>query len=294
MRRFIPTARAGAKRGFVPPFLPSYPQWRALEDGREFSPQNLAAQLITDFTAYNTIERQKFGTFLRGMCLDRERLADALYEARTRGLTEEAEPGQMEQPAPKKRSGILDAIKGPAGGRSAAPPPPPPRASRRDILARHALQVWSRSLHETVEDTFFVTEVGVSRTSLREVATEVLATSRRLRLEDAICTSLNAISHIETAEQGAAKATIVAERHINRFVATLGKEPQDVPVAYDASGIGMEPVAVQQDFVIRWLRTFYEHVQSNAQSADGLVHNPEQNLLLGQIIQSLGTSVAAE
>ncbi len=253
----------------------------------------MAEQVISEFE--DCIERQKFGTFLRGMCLDRERLADALYEARTRGLTEEAEAGQLEQAAPKKRSGILDAVKGGAGGRSAAPPPPPaPRPNRRDILAKHALQVWSRSLHETVEDSFFVTEVGVSRTSLREVATEVLATSRRLRLEDAIRTSLNAISHIETAEQGAAKATIVAERHINRFVATLGSEPEEVPVAYDASGIGLEPVAVQQDFVLRWLRAFYAHVQSNAQSADGLVHNPEQNFLLGQIIQSLGTSVAAE
>jgi hypothetical protein len=254
----------------------------------------MAEQVISEFE--ECIERQKFGTFLRGMCLDRERLADALYEARTRGLADEAETGQTEQAAAKpRRSGILDAIKGGArlGAGSAPPPPQAPRPNRRDILARHALQVWSRSLHETVEDSFFVSELGVSRTSLREVATEVIATSRRLHLEDAIRTSLNAISHIETAEQGAAKATIVAERHINRFVATLGTAAEERPVAYDASGIGMEPVAVQQDFVIGWLKAFYAHVQSNAQSADGLVHNPEQNLLLGQIIQSLGTSVTA-
>ena len=34
--------------------VPSYQQWRAVRDGGEFSPQNLAPQLITDFTAYNT------------------------------------------------------------------------------------------------------------------------------------------------------------------------------------------------------------------------------------------------
>jgi hypothetical protein len=254
----------------------------------------VAEHVISEFD--ECIERQKFGTFLRGLCLDRERLADALYEARSRGLVEEPDARQVDQPAAPRprRSGILDVVKGESTARAAPSPPSRPRPNRRDILPRLALQVWSRSLYETVEDNSFANEIGVSCSSLREVATEVLATSRRLRLEDAIRTSLGAVLHIETAEQGAAKATIVAERHINRFVTTLGSEAPPMAIAYEASGMALEPIAFQQDFVIRWFRTFYADVRSNAQSADGLVHNPEQNVRLGEIIHSLGMAVAAE
>jgi hypothetical protein len=85
------------------------------------------------------------------------------------------------------------------------------------------------------------------------------------------------VLHIESAEQAAAKATIIAERHINRFVTGLDEAQASRPAAFDASGIGTQPVNFQQDGVVRWFRAFYAHVQQNAQSADGLVHDPMQN-----------------
>jgi hypothetical protein len=48
----------------------------------------------------------------------------------------------------------------------------------------------------------------------------------RRGIERAIRVSLDEISHIETAEQAAAKATIVAERHINRFGIALDNMTQ--------------------------------------------------------------------
>jgi hypothetical protein len=255
----------------------------------------IADQVISEFDI--CVERQKFGSFLRSLCLDRERLADALYEARTRGVKENADQGNGErQPAPRRSGNLLAAIKGGSGQRpanGAAPlPKVAPRASGRDILVRSALQVWSRSLHDTIEDVNFAANIGVSRTSLREVATEIITTSRRLGLESAIRKSLNAISHIETAEQDASKATIVAERHINRFVTHLGTSDADGPIPYDAAGIGEQPVPFQQEFIVRWFTTFYGHVQANARTDDGLVHDLQENLRLGEIIHGLESPVA--
>jgi hypothetical protein len=114
----------------------------------------------------------------------------------------------------------------------------------------------------------------------------MIATSRRLTLERAIRISLDEISHIETAEQAAAKATIVAERHINRFGTSLTVDGELRRITFDAAGIGAHPVNFQNDFVVGWMTAFYEHAKVNALSADGLVHDPEQNALLGRIIQN--------
>jgi len=246
-----------------------------------------AEQIISEFD--ECIAAQKFGTFLNSFCIDRERLADALYEARSRGFPDER---YEKTEAPKKRSGLLDMIKG-AASSIGVPVAPPPRQGQRDFLARHALQVWSKSIHEAVEDPVFQRQISVSAQSLREIATEMLATSRRLNLEETIRASLESISHIETAEQSAAKATIVAERHINRFVSTLGGEPEQRAIAFDIGGMGQEVSAFQHDFVLGWFKSFYAHVQRNAQSADGLVHDPEQNFLLGQILQQLQSADVA-
>jgi hypothetical protein len=253
----------------------------------------VAEQVIADFD--ECVNRQTFGAFLRGLCLDRVRLADALYEIRTRGAPERDDKKDGHHaPAPvAARSSLLDRVK--AGGRPsgapAAPPPSRSRSSRSDLMARCALEVWSNSLHETSDDEEFATSLGVSRRSLKEVAIELIATSRRLTLEDTIRVSLDEISHIETAEQAAAKATIVAERHVNRLVTTLRNEPEPRRITFDAGGIGPMPVNFQQDYAVRWMTAFYEHARANALSADGLVHDPEQNALLGQIISRMQVAI---
>jgi hypothetical protein len=264
-------------------------------DKRLAERQAVAEHVIADFET--CVERQSFGTFLRGLCIDRLRLADALYEACTRGRGNDDGAAKTKEVAnagaTPAKSGLLARIKSGGKADTAAAPPPPSRSrsSRTDVMARCALEVWSRSLHEMSDDESFASFLGVSRSSLKEVATEVIATSRRLTLENAIRVSLDAISHIETAEQAAAKATIVAERHINRFGTSLQSDGPRRPVTFDAAGIGAQPVNFQNDFVVRWMTAFYEHAKLNALSADGLVHDPEQNALLGQIIQKFEASV---
>jgi hypothetical protein len=253
--------------------------------------QAVAEQVISDFET--CVERQTFGEFLRGLCLDRLRLADALYEACTRGRAGDNGAARAKEPsAAPARSGLLARVKSGAAKTDASAPPPPVRnRSRNDVMARCALELWSRSLHEMSDDEAFAASLSVSRASLKEVATELIATSRRLTLESSIRASLDAISHIEVAEQAAAKATIVAERHINRFSTSLYSEGPPRPVTFDATGIGEQPVNFQNDFVVRWMTAFYEHAKLNALSVDGLVHDPEQNILLGQIIRKFETSI---
>jgi hypothetical protein len=258
-------------------------------DKRLAERQRIAEQVISDFDT--CVERQSFGAFLRGLCLDRIRLADALYEACTRGRVEEEPPAKGREPAsagtPSTRSALLDRIKSGGKAESAGQTSASrSRSSRTDLMVRCALELWSRSLHELSDDEDFASFLGVSRNSLKEVATEMIATSRRLTLERAIRVSLDEISHIETAEQAAAKATIVAERHINRFGTSLTVDGELRRITFDAAGIGAHPVNFQNDFVVGWMTAFYEHAKVNALSADGLVHDPEQNALLGRIIQN--------
>ena len=259
----------------------------------------VAEKVIGDFE--ECLSRNAFGTFLRGLCLDRGILADALYEARTRGSTGEegGEDGRDKTPPPRPaRSNLLDMVKsGRNGARPAASPARQPqhgRSSRVDQLVRTAMQVWTQTLHDKSEDEGYAATIGVPFSSLKQIATELTATSRRLALEAAIRTALTRISHFGTAEQAASKATIVAERLVGRFVTELATASNSQrPAVFDTGGIGEEPDNFQQTFAIDWLRGFYAHVITNAQSIDGLVHDPEQNMLLGRILAQFDTPVPA-
>jgi len=279
--------RARMMEALSPFFVPTDADQRLTER------RAVAEQVISDFE--ECIGRQAFGTFLRAICVDRERLADALYEARTRGNRKDESKAATVEPAqkPKQQSSLLAMIKGvnkeagAAAREMISSGPARGHSNVNNLLTRCALQVWSEGLHETGENSSLAASFGLSLSSLKEVATELVATSRRLGLENAIRLSLDGVSHIDTAEQAVAKATIIAERHINRFVTTLQSEPKRAPIAFDAAGIGERPANFQQEFPIAWLSAFYANVQSNAQSVDGLVHDPEQNARLGQIMQQL-------
>jgi hypothetical protein len=256
----------------------------------------IAETVIANFE--ECVARQTFGAFLRGLCVDRGELIDAFYEARLSGaLTDsKAERPAVAQPATPRQGGLLDLVKSggarpPTLSNGATTTESRARTNRNDGFARAALLLWSKSVHETCDDLAFADAIGAPRGSLREVATELIATARRKGLQEKIKSAIAAATHIETAEQAAAKATIVAERHINRFVATLGVDQRERAVAFDASGIGDRPVDFQHDFVITWLKSFYDQALANAQSSDGLVHDAEQNARLGQILATLAADI---
>jgi hypothetical protein len=254
----------------------------------------IAENVIADFE--ECVARQAFGAFLRGLCVDRGQLVDAFYEARLSGALIDAKaeaPAETRLAASTRRGGLLDLVKS-NGARPPAPVGGAPttgsraRTNRNDGFARAALQLWSKSVHETCDDPAFADAIGAPRSALKEVATELIATARRRGLEAKIKSAIAIATHIETAEQAAAKATIVAERYINRFISSLGVEQPQRAIAFEASGIGDRPADFQQDFVITWLKSFYDQALVNARSSDGLIHDAEQNARLGQLLTNIG------
>jgi hypothetical protein len=258
----------------------------------------IAEDVVADFD--ECLARQMFGSFLRGLCVDRGQLTEAFYEARLKSETAETKPAATEEarPAPR-RGGLLDMIKTgakPAAGATPAaassdgrPTTTRSRDGRNLSYARAALQLWSKILHENCDDPAFADAVGISRKSLKEAASEMIATARRRALEAQIKTAIDEATHIETADKAAAKATIVAERYINRFVMSLGTTQPPLDAAFDATGIGARPVEYQQDFILGWVRNFYDQAVANAQSSDGLIHDAEQNARLGEILTRLNS-----
>ena len=273
----------------VPHYVPTDSEQRVAERTA------IAEGVIADFE--ECVARQTFGAFLRGLCVDRGELIDAFYEARLSGALidakAEAAPAETRPAASTRRGGLLDLVKS-NGARPLAPVGGAPmtgsraRTNRNDGFARASLQLWSKSVHETCDDPAFADAIGAPRKALKEVATELIATARRRGLEAKIKSAIADATHIETAEQAAAKATIVAERHINRFIATLGVEQPQRAIAFDSSAIGDRPADFQQDFVITWLKSFYDQALANARSSDGLIHDAEQNARLGQILTNIG------
>ncbi|HWJ17897.1 MAG TPA: virulence factor SrfC family protein, partial [Geobacterales bacterium] len=236
----------------------------------------IADKILEEFGA--CLQKNAFGTFLRGLCVERGALADALHE-----------PSQAIQTAvrAKEPGNLISIVKsnGNSSGKIAAAPSP----SRVDRLARTSIQVWTQNLHDVSNDEVFSSRIGVSASSLRELANELVATSRRLEVEAEIRHTLDKIAHLERPHEIWAKATIVAERVLNRFVTTLGSAGPEHPVLFDAAGMDQLQMSFQEEFAVSWLRSFYAHLKENAQTADGLVHDAEQNLILGKLLNALNT-----
>ena len=165
----------------VPHYVPTDSEQRVAERTA------IAEGVIADFE--ECVARQAFGAFLRGLCVDRGELVDAFYEARLSGALIDAKaevvaPAEMRPVAPTRRGGLLDLVKS-NGARPLAPVGGPlttgarARTNRNDGFARAALQLWSKSVHETCEDPAFADAIGPPRHALREVATELIATARR-------------------------------------------------------------------------------------------------------------------
>ncbi|HYA79531.1 MAG TPA: virulence factor SrfC family protein [Methylocystis sp.] len=255
----------------------------------------VADSVMDDFE--ECIARQAFGTFLRGICVVRGDLVEAFYEARLSGALSEGKAElQLEaQPAaPTQGKGWLRQIVQRTGEpaqqslpQSGPPAPPRPRAARNEGLARTAMQLWSKSVHGACEDLTFAEATSVPPRALKEIATEIFATARRKGLEASLRAAIAEATHIETTEQASAKATIVAERLINRFVSTLGVDQPARETSFEASGIGDQPADFRQDFFLGWLKSFYDQTVANALSSDGLILDPEENAKLGEILKGL-------
>ena len=58
-------------------------------------------------------------------------------------------------------------------------------------------------------------------------------------------------------------------------------------MAYDASGVGPEPEPYRMRYIDDWINAFYDAIQRNALSDNGVGVDPLANAQLGDILQTL-------
>ena len=257
--------RAGIARLLAPHYIPTDLDKRLAER------EAIAKAIIEDLDG--CLSHNRFGTFLRGLCVDRGALADALHE-----------PSQASAPAVRPNR-LLNMVIGSGSAQVASNGKP--SLSRVDGLVRTSMQVWTQHLYQLNDDQSFILRAGLSPKSLQEISNELSASARRLKIENEMRDILDKIAHVEKPQQIWAKAIIVAERVINNFVTGLGSKASDRPVRFDAAGMERHVSDFQEEFAVAWLKAFYEHLKENARTGDGLVHDAEQNLALGNLLKTL-------
>jgi hypothetical protein len=243
------------------------------------------------------IERQRFGTLLAGLCIDRVELSDALHTAR-RAMAETA--------TPVGRSSILGRSKrgqGRSGTTIDFPIANPARGNA--ALGNAAVEAWATHMRAMVESPGFARAVGLSSETIAEIVSEISMAAKRRNLADQIAKALDSVRHIEANDTIIAKATIIALHMVNGFVAKLGydrvppaeratvqdaegnKHPVFMPpdTVHDASGIGAERPDFGVHYALNWWEAFDATVHDN--TTGGSTQNPEQNEKLGKILERL-------
>ena len=262
----------------------------------------VAERIIDDFE--RCVEGEKFGSFLRGLYLDRGALADALYELRNRPaqMTTRTDPSPPVRPPGGWRSKVLEAKRGGDSARTGAAPaasntgsfkpptapsaPPTAGSSRIDALVRAAVQVWTQQLRTTSEDRHFSEAVAVPAGAIKEIASEIAATVRRVKLEARMRSARRRLAH-RGVEQASAKAAIVCERIINRrFVSDLSLDAARPSRCSTPKGLG-RPTAALGTILRCDGSGDSTPILANARSADGLIEDVEQNARLGEVVAEL-------
>jgi hypothetical protein len=87
---------------------------------------------------------------------------------------------------------------------------------------------------------------------------------------------------------------IVGERILNKFVTQLEQLEKPETPRFDATGLSFDPNKnYQADYASEWRRAFRRQLEENAKSADGLVHDAQENLRLGTILKGLESTITA-
>ncbi len=276
-----------------------------------------AAEWIMD-ELYVCDERQRFGSFLRGMLIESGRISDQLYSAT---LNKAVPVGATVAAAAASPATDTSARARPGAGRArpgslaqdiqagtvvASSAAVPLQSSRERLMAEAAFAAMIDNLYEKADDPHFSAFVGVSAEALREVANELVSAAKRLDLVSVLREQISRIAFVDRRDQMIDKATVASEQILNRFISDFGTglQPDDDravieiegrsrtvfsprAVAYDISGILSEPEPFRERYVDDWINAFYKAVQSNALSDNGGGVDPLTNAQLGDILQAL-------
>jgi hypothetical protein len=148
------------------------------------------------------------------------------------------------------------------------------------------------------------TYLGMKEEVMQRIVTELAAAASRNGLPLLIAQELSQLSNIEVFDQHVAKACVVAEHRINRFVSLAGfnyTPENDRPFSADGTSkvFASQPIRFSAQalperandparlFTIDWIYAFFEMVRANAMSERGQTFDIEQNRRLGGILETL-------
>src|ERR1700761_7552205 len=255
--------------------------------------EEIYAQIIEHLD--ECLSRDRFGSMLAALCIDRVPLGNALYVARATGFDGSGADGSA-GPAPQKLRGRL--AQGVLGK-----PRPDGRRLNNIRFGEAAVLTWINHMRTVAQSESFARSIGVPVDMLKEIVLEISSAAQRKKLSEAIADRLDRIRHIENNDATVQKVTVVASAVINQFVTTLGyaqlapeKRPlvqageaderpifKQAPEVYDANGIGDDRSGFALQYAIDWSEGLKATVTENASSEDGLAADPKQNQRLGEI-----------
>lgn len=247
------------------------------------------------------LNRDRFGSLLSALCVDRVPLGNALYAARATGFDGESIADETDRHIEKK-SRLRDRILG--------TPPKSKPDGKRIINSRFgdtAVLTWINHMRSVAQSEPFAETIGIPTSMLKEIVAEISGAAQRTKLSETIADQLERVLHIENADATVQKVTVVSSTIINSFVATLGfqrtpldKRPQgrnsdgsERPifqprtVVHDANGIGEQRSGFAFDYASDWCDALKAIVIDNASSAGGTAIDAKQNERLGQILNQL-------
>jgi hypothetical protein len=247
------------------------------------------------------LSRDRFGSLVAALCIDRVPLGNALYVARATGFDGVANGGAPDA-AQKKKGKLTGMVLGTKK---------PARADSRRLnnvrFGEVAVLTWINHMRTVAQSEAFARSIGVPVSMLKEIVAEITAAAQRKKLAEAIADRLDRVLHIENPDSTVHKVTVVASTIINNFASTLGyqqvpvdKRPlvqagesderpifQAAPVVHDATGIGEQRSGFAEKYAVDWCEALKATVTDNASSEDGLATDPKQNQRLGEILGQL-------
>ena len=231
------------------------------------------------------LSRDRFGSLLSALCIDRVPLGNALYVARATGFDADPSAEEADRPPSERRGRLRDQVLGNRPRQR-----PDGRRLNNIRFGEAAILTWINHMRTVAQSEAFARSIGVPTSTLKEIVVEISGAAQRKKLSEAIADRLESILHIENADATVQKVTVVASTMVNNFVSTLGYQqlPADKrPVVHDATGIGEERSGFAFKYATDWCEALKATVRDNASSTDGLAVDPRQNQRLGEILKQL-------
>nr|WP_249208851.1 putative virulence factor [Magnetospirillum sulfuroxidans] len=183
-----------------------------------------------------------------------------------------------------------------------------PSTGRAALFAKAVMSDWLRQLRQLPESPEIKAFLGLSGDALQALIDEVITGAMRFRLESKLVESLHKASNRAAATRSklADQQVLVATTIVNDYIDYLGfseieptqrpasvmqgqtlfQPPKPIPLG-SLPAIGPNPLPFSGLYIMDWFEAFRTTAVANAGHAAGSEISPEQNLRLGQILNTI-------